>query len=215
VNKEQVQTYLRNLFVDELPGQRKIAERLAEHGLPLISVPGEIGKLLYLLVKMSGAKRVLEIGALAGYSTTWLARALPENGKVLSIELKEEHVQLAAQAVKECGLDGKVSFLTGDAKIHLQNLIDQNEQFDFFFIDADKPNYLTYLEAALELAIPGALVVADNLLLGGRIFCEEDQNPSAVSIRKVNRFLAEEPRLESLIIPIGDGLGIARVLKRD
>lgn len=211
MDRKQVQSYLQALFVDELPGQQNVPDRLEKHGLPQISVPKEVGKLLYLLVKMSGSKRILEIGALGGYSTTWLARALPEEGSLLSLELKEEHIRLAEQTVEDCNLSSKVKFRSGDAAENLVHLRGCGEKFDFVFIDADKPNYLKYLQMTLELANPGALLVTDNLLLNGRIFNEEDQNPSAVSVRMVNKWLAEEPRVESLLIPIGDGVGIARV----
>ncbi|WP_044642406.1 O-methyltransferase [Risungbinella massiliensis] len=211
MERKQVQSYLQALFVEELAGQQNVPERLAKHGLPQISVPKEVGKLLYLLVKISGSKRILEIGALGGYSTTWLARALPEKGSILSLELKEEHIQLAKQTVEDCNLSSKVNFRSGDAGENLAYLRDQGEKFDFVFIDADKPNYLKYLQMALEITNPGALLVTDNLLLNGRIFNDEDQNPSAVSVRMVNKWLAEEPRVESLLLPIGDGVGLARV----
>lgn len=208
---KQIAEYIQNIFVEELPGQSNIYDRLRENGLPQISVPKEVGKFLYLLVKISGAKKILEIGALGGYSTTWLARALPEHGKVLSLELKEEHVRLANTAVRECQLEEKVEFRAGDAGENMGKLIEEGEKFDLFFIDADKPNYMNYLSRALDLANPGALIVADNLLLRGRIFNPEDQNPSAVSIRKVNEWLAKDPRVESILIPLGDGVGVARV----
>jgi predicted O-methyltransferase YrrM len=203
--------YVRALYAQEDEVLASIAPGLDERNMPQISVPPEVGKLLYLLVRISGAKRILEIGALGGYSTIWMARALPEDGRLVSLELKEEHAAFAGANVSKAGLDGLVRFMVGDASESLEKLITAGERFDFFFIDADKQGYIHYLEKSIQLALPGAIITADNLFQGGRIFDESDQAPSRVAIREFNRKIAKDPRLESLLVPIGDGLGVIRV----
>jgi predicted O-methyltransferase YrrM len=207
------QDYIRSLFVREDEVLKQISSGLEARNMPQISVPPQVGKTLWLLARIAGAKRVLEIGALGGYSTIWLARALPEDGHVLSLELKEEHAEFAAENVKKAGLEARVTFMVGDARESLQKLAQAEERFDFFFIDADKPGYPDYLEMAIRLAEPGALITADNLFLQGRIFDENEQSISPVTIREFNRSIAEDPRLESILLPIGDGLGVCRVKK--
>ncbi|MFC4546083.1 O-methyltransferase [Paenactinomyces guangxiensis] len=182
--------------------------------MPQISVPSEVGKTLYLLAKISGAKRILEIGALGGYSTIWLARALPRTGKVVSLEISQKHADFAKENIEKAGLSSLVTYQVGNARESLEQLIRQGEKFDFFFIDADKPSYIYYLEKAIELANPGAIITADNLLQSGRIFDEEDQGPSPQTIRKFNRQIATDPRLESILLTIGDGLGVCRVKEK-
>jgi predicted O-methyltransferase YrrM len=207
----QEKEYVRSLFAKEDEVLKSIEPGLKKRDMPQISVPPEVGKTLYLLAKMSGAKKVLEIGALGGYSTIWLARALPETGKVISLELKEEHANFAMENIKKAGLAERVSFMVGDASESLERLVKEGKRFDFFFIDADKMNYPYYLEKALELAEPGAIITADNLFQGGKIFDEKYQGPSPTSIRKFNRQIATDPRLESILLTIGDGLGVCRV----
>ena len=203
--------YIRKLFVKEDEVLASIDKKLAKRGLPLISVPKEVGYTLYWLVRLVQPKRILEIGTLGGYSTIWLARALPEQGKLISIERKEEHRRLALENIIEAGLSSKVEIVIGNASDVLQMLLKKEERFDFFFIDADKVNYVEYLEKAIQLAQPGAVIAMDNLFLSGRIWDDNDQNPAPQAVRKVNQKLASDPRLESLLLPIGDGLGLARV----
>ena len=154
--------YINSLFVSEDDVLASIEKGLIERGMPKISVPPEVGKTIYLLAKMVGAKRILEIGALGGYSTIWLARALPEDGQVVSLELSSAHAAFAQENVQRAGVGDRVTFCVGDAQESLKRLELQGETFDFFFIDADKENYPTYLESAFRLAHPGAIIAADN-----------------------------------------------------
>lgn len=208
---QEVKEYIRRLFVEENEVLRSIEDGLAQRGFPQISVPSEVGKTLSLLAKIAGAKHILEIGALGGYSTIWLAGALPEDGTLTSLELKQEHADFAMENVRKAGFAEKVTFLVGDASKTLTTLIDAGRKYDFFFIDADKPNYVNYLEMSLRLAHSGSVITLDNLFHGGRVFDESDQNPAPNTLRQVNQMLANDPRLESIILPIGDGVGVAWV----
>ncbi|GAA5344613.1 O-methyltransferase [Planifilum fimeticola] len=207
--------YIRTLFAREDEVLRSIEGGLADRGMPRISVPPETGKTLYLLAKMSGARDILEIGALGGYSTIWLARALPKDGRLISLELKEEHAAFARENADRAGVGQQVEFRVGDASELLNALENEGVSFDFIFIDADKERYAEYLERSIRLARPGAVITADNVLRGGRVCDESDRTPSTVAIRRFNEGLSRDSRLESMLLPVGDGLAVARVRSTD
>lgn len=140
-----------------------------------------------------------------------MARALPEHGKIISLELKEEHAQFARENIAKAGLSEQVELIVGDALESLNQLEKEQKRFDFFLIDADKLNYPNYLEKAIRLSNPGAVITADNLFLRGRVFDEKNQAPSPVTMRRFHQQIASDDRLESLILPLGDGLGVCRV----
>lgn len=189
----------------------RVLEGLKESGMPDISIAAGYGRLLTLLVRMSGSGKLLEIGALGGYSGICLARGLREGGSLLSLELLPSYAETAQRHVEEAGLGRFVTYRTGDAKESLAALKAEGRTFDFFFIDADKEGYPVYLDYALELAEPGALIVADNVFLRGRTLDSAKQGPAVRAVRSFNERIASDPRLESTILPGYDGLAIARV----
>ncbi|MBL0388310.1 O-methyltransferase [Tumebacillus sp. ITR2] len=203
--------YVRAVFVREDETLQAVRTSITEAGMPSISVASEVGKLLELLVKMTGAKRVLEIGALGGYSGIVLARALPQDGELVSLELLPEYADFAHENLKKAGLGDKVQYRTGEALTSLQQLHEEGQRFDLFFIDADKVNYSNYLDWAIKLANPGAVITADNVLQGDRILNDAEQGENVVAIRAFNEKAAQDPRLDSLLLPFGDGLVVARV----
>lgn len=189
----------------------KVLETIRANGMPEISVKPGYGRLLTLLVAASGAKRVLEIGALGGYSGICLARGLGAGGELISLELKQEYADLAKQNLTEAGFGGMVSYRVGEALESLEALAAEGETFDFFFIDADKGNYPNYLEWALRLGNPGALIVGDNTLMKGRIMDPETTSPSVAAMRVFNERMTSDPRLDGVVLPAYDGLAIARL----
>jgi len=202
--------YVEGLYPND-PELEAIEASIAEAGMPSISVAGGYGRLLSMLVRMSGAKRALEIGALGGYSGLCITRGLPANGELLSLELLPAYAELAKQNMEKAGYGGNVSYAIGDAKESLKQLVEKGERFQFFFIDADKEGYPAYLEYALKLADSGALIVADNILLRGRTTNFDKKGPAVLAVRSFNEQFATDPRLESTILPGYDGLAIARV----
>jgi predicted O-methyltransferase YrrM len=191
----------------------KNAERA---GLPAINVSPNEGKLLSLLTKVSGARRVLEIGTLGGYSTTWLARALPPDGKVITLEVDPRNADVARKNLKLAGLDERVEVRVGNAADAMRKMAAAGEgPFDLVFIDADKPQYLEYLKLALELARSGSLILADNVIRNGRALDPSPSDANARGVKAFNEAMAAHPRLESIILPIYrdelDGLSISRV----
>jgi len=200
-------------MVPEDDALRRVHERIAEHGMPQISVAPVYGRLLTLLVAASGARDVLEIGALGGYSGICLARGLGEGGRLVSLERDPEYARLAEQNVRDAGLGGRVAleYRVGDAHATLADLAHEGRRFDFFFIDAEKEGYPAYLDAALALARPGALIAADNAILHGRVLDPADGSEAARALRDFNRELTGHPRLTAVILPAYDGLALARV----
>jgi predicted O-methyltransferase YrrM len=198
------------------------ALRANEHaGLPPINVTNLQGKFLELLVRISGVRRVLEIGTLGGYSTLWLARALPEGGRVVTLELDPHHAEMARANLKNAGFFDRVDLLVGSALDTLPTLesrpIAPSDPFDLIFIDADKESYPEYLKAALRLSRPGTIIVADNVVRDGRVADPECDDPRVQGVRRFTELLAAEPRLSATALQtVGtkgyDGFALAVVL---
>jgi len=185
-------------------------------GLPTINVSPNEGKLLYLVAKIAGAKRALEIGTLGGYSTTWLARALPADGKVITLELDQKHAEVARRNLKRAGVADRVEVRMGRATETLRQMIDRHEApFDLIFIDADRPSYVEYLDLSLRLSRTGTVILADNLIRNGRVIEDRPADESARGAKAFNEALAANQRLDSIILPIIrtnlDGLSISIV----
>ena len=212
----RIETYIESLFV---AGDPVLAQNLSDAeaaGLPQIQVSPNQGKLLHLLAKICGAKHVLEIGTLGGYSTTWFARALPAGGTVTSLELRQKHAEVARRNLARADTAARVTIEVGPADETLQRLIDQQvPPFDLIFIDADKPGYPRYLELSLRLARPGTVILADNLIREGAVVDEGAGDENAHAARAFNAILAADQRLESIIVPVlgkkVDGMSISIV----
>jgi predicted O-methyltransferase YrrM len=170
---------------------------------------------MQLLVEMAGARRILEIGTLGGYSAIHLARALPEDGAMVSLEIDEHHAGVARNNIERAGLSEKVEIRVGDAHELLAFLIEDGEEpFDVIFIDADKEGYPAYLDASLRLVRPGSVILGDNTVRGGAVLDPKDTTAQAT--REFNERIARDPRLLGIVLPLIreyiDGLTIARVL---
>ncbi|HYF51736.1 MAG TPA: O-methyltransferase [Planctomycetota bacterium] len=206
--------YMEGLFVPTDDALQSALKDASDGGLPQINVSPCEGKLLYLLAKMNGAKRILEIGTLGGFSTIWLARALPSDGGMISLELSEHHAKVARRNVERAGLSRLVEIRVGAAMLSLDAMISGGEKpFDLIFVDADKENYPGYLERAFKLVRSGSIILADNTLKPA--VWQGRNDPYTNGIRNFNEMLARDPRVETIIVPIVrhslDGLAIARV----
>lgn len=211
----QIDRYVEGLFAPPDPVLEVALRRSREAGLPEINVSRNQGRLLQILAEIAGARRVLEIGTLGGYSTIHLARALPEGGSLVSLELDERYAGVARENIREAGLEDRVEVRVGEAKASLTRMVEEGEgTFDLVFIDADKEGYPEYLEWALRLSRPGSLILVDNAIRGGSVLDPEDE--SARATRDFNEALVRDPRLSALVLPLirerVDGLAMARVL---
>ncbi|OED15729.1 O-methyltransferase [Burkholderia sp. A2] len=170
-------------------------------GLPAINVAPNQGKLLQLLATIRGARRILEVGTLGGYSTIWLARALPPGGSLVTLELNPAHAKVATENIARAGFAEVVSVVVGSAKDSLARLVDAGEApFDFIFIDADKDNNAVYLDAALKLSRPGTVIVVDNVVRNGRVADLDNREPDVVGVRDGFARLAAEPALTTTAV---------------
>ena len=166
-------------------------------GLPSISVSPSQGKLLMLLAKLGGAKRILEIGTLGGYSSIWLARALPAGGRLISLEANAKHAEVARGNIARAGLSDVVEVRLGDAGQSIQQL---TGPFDLVFIDADKKSIPHYLEWSIKLSRPGTLIVVDNVIRDGALIDAQSEDPNVLGARKMHAMIAAEPRLSATTI---------------
>jgi predicted O-methyltransferase YrrM len=210
----QVDDYLGEVLVpsDSALDAARAASTAA--GLPDIAVAPNQGKLLNLLARLIGARSILEIGTLGGYSTIWLARALPAGGHLITLEADPKHAEVARANIKGAGLADVVDVRLGAA---LDTLPSLEDPFDLVFVDADKPNVPHYFEAALRLSHPGTLIIVDNVIRKGAVADASSTDPSIVGIRKMHELIAAEPRVDATALQtVGakgyDGLTFALVV---
>lgn len=201
-------TYLRDLFVDEDEHLQQIRLESIERGIPQIHVLPEEGYLLHFMLRMLNARHVVEIGVLAGYSTTWITRALPSDGRVIALERNPEHADMAREYFLKAGLSDRIELLVGDAT-ELLPTISPRSPFDAVFIDADKDSYPLYLDWAVDNLRIGGMIFAHNALLGGRILDGPGHDGAAEGMRIFHRKIAADTRLLGNIITLGDGMTIA------
>ncbi len=167
-------------------------------GLPEIQVSPTQGKLLHLIARAIAARRILELGTLGGYSAIWLGRALPEEGRMITLEVSSAHAEVAAANLDRAGLSSRVEIRLGDALDSLAALANEGaEPFDLVFIDADKPPAADYLAATLPLCHPGSLIVIDNVVRRGEVLDPASQDPNVIGVRRLFEALAHESRLEA------------------
>lgn len=208
-----VDAYLTEALLDrdEILDQALSDARAA--GLPMINVAPNQGKMLQILAASIGARRILEIGTLAGYSTIWLARALPPEGQLVTLEFSPKHAEVARRNLERAGLSDRVEIRVGPA---LDSLPDLRGPFDFVFVDADKENNPAYFDWALKLSRPGTLIVVDNVVRMGSVTARLD-DVAVQGIRRMNEIIAAEPRVTATAVQtVGakgwDGFCLIRVL---
>ncbi len=196
-----VDRYITDLFVPDDPVLEAALEVSTASGLPPHNVSPNQGKLLMLLAQLRGARTILEIGTLGGYSTIWLARALPADGHLISLEFNPKHAEVARANIARARLQAKVEVRVGRA-IDTLPLLEQegHSSFDLIFIDADKPSNPDYLAWALKLARPGTLIIGDNVVRDGAVIDAASTDPNVQGIRRFNELMAAEPRLSATAI---------------
>ena len=211
---KEIDDYIEKLFAPQDAALEAAMRDSQRAGLPEIQVSPNEGKLLQLLAEMVGARRVLEIGTLGGYSAINLARGMAEEGVLISLEIDERHAEVARKNIERAGLGEKIEIRVGDARELLAELVERDERpFDLVFIDADKEGYPEYLEWSMRLSRPGSLILADNTIRGGSVLDPRDD--SARATRDFNEKVANDPRFSAIVLPLirerVDGLAIARV----
>lgn len=214
---EAVDQYISQLFHDEDDCLKATEQSIIESGIPQISISPNQGKFLHILAKLCNAKKILEMGTLGGYSTIWMARALPENGTLVTLEIDKKHAEVAQQNFNRCGLASKIEIRLGKAIDILPKLEAEGAgPFDMIFIDADKPPYTEYFQWALKLSKPGTLIIADNVIREGKVLLEESPDEMVTGVKRFNEFISQCPDVTATIFQtIGakehDGMAIAIV----
>ena len=189
----------------------QLRQETSAHPLSRMQISPEQGQFMDVLLRAMNAKKVIEIGVFTGYSSLVMARALPEDGKILACDIDEETTKVARRYWQEAGVAHKIDLRIGEAEETLGKLIGENRsgEYDFAFIDADKEKYETYFEQVLTLIRPGGLIAIDNTLWSGSVVDETIQDADTVAIRKLNRSLHGDDRVHLSLVPIGDGLTLA------
>ena len=196
-----VDDYITALFIPVDPALDAALADSAAAGLPDIAVSPAQGKLLTVLARAVGARNVLEIGTLGGYSAICLARALPPDGRLITLEYSPKHTEVARANIARAGLADRVEVIVGPAGETLPRLAAEGRgPFDLIFIDADKTGYGDYLRGSLRLSRPGTLIIADNVVRDGRVTDPADDDPNVVGVRQFNEMLAAEPRIDATIL---------------
>jgi predicted O-methyltransferase YrrM len=213
-----VDRYLEDLLVGPDAALEAALRASTEAGLPAINVAPTQGKLLHLLARVRGARAILEIGTLGGYSTIWMARALPPDGRLVTLEVDAQHADVARTNIARAGLAQRVEVRLGRALDVLPKLAAEAAgPFDLIFIDADKANIPAYFKWALQLSRPGSLIVVDNVVRGGDVIESDSLDPSVQGVRQLNELMAAEPRVSATTIQtVGvkgyDGFALALVV---
>jgi predicted O-methyltransferase YrrM len=217
-NWAEVDQFIADLFVNPDPVLDAAMQASEKSGLPEIEVSPSYGKLLFLLAKMIGAKKILEIGTLGGYSTIWMARALPKTGRLITLEYDPKHAEVARKNIEHAGFARNVEIRIGKALDSLPKIEAEGEgPFDLIFLDADKPNNPAYFEWALKLSRKGSLIVADNVVRWGAITNPKPTDASVSGVRHFLELVAKEKRVTATAIQtVGvkghDGFALALVV---
>jgi predicted O-methyltransferase YrrM len=203
--------YIREVTLREPEVLRNLREQTEDHPRGSMQTAPEQGQFLQLLVRVTGARKILEVGVFMGYSSTWVALALPPGGKIIACDINEEFTERARQTWHEAQVEDRIELRLGPAVATLDKMIENGEAgtFDFAFIDADKTNYAHYYERALTLLRTGGLIVIDNVLWDGRVIDPEVTDADTEAIRTLNRMIHEDPRVAISMATIGDGLTLA------
>ncbi|MFN8165580.1 MAG: O-methyltransferase [Bacteroidia bacterium] len=213
----EVDSYISSLLASEDQVLQSIIQIIDANNWPQQSVSSNQGKFLQVLMKACNAKRVLEIGTYCGYSTIWMARALPPGGKMITLEFDSQYAKVAEQKLNEAGLNDLVKVKQGKALETLGSLAEENEQpFDFIFIDADKPPYKEYFDFAVKLSRSGSIIVCDNVIRAGKVLDDNSNDEKVIGVKRLNESLKNDSRVTATIVQnVGskehDGMVIAVV----
>ena len=203
----QLDSYVSDLLASEDDVLRSVVKSLDTEKMPQNSVFPNQGKLLQILIKLGKVKRILEIGTLGGYSTIWMARALPDDGELISIELDPDYAEVAKKNIKKANLQHKVEVKVGEALSIFKRIDKSAGEFDLFFFDAHKPSYVKYFNWALRHSHKGSLIVADNIIRDGKVLDKESKEEKVIGVQEFNEMLSRNKKVSSTIITNASGNG--------
>ena len=209
---DRLYDYLLQVSLHEPPILKRLREETARHPQARMQISPEQGQFMRMLVQMMDAKRCIEVGVFTGYSSLSVAMALPDEGRIIACDVSEEFTAVARRYWQEAGVNRKIDLRLAPAVGTLDKMLNHGEQgrYDFAFIDADKGNYLNYYERILKLLRAGGLMAVDNVLWSGSVIDKQDKSEDTVAIREFNAALHKDKRIDLSLVPIGDGLTLAR-----
>jgi predicted O-methyltransferase YrrM len=209
---DDIYDYLLKVSLRESPVLAALRQRTAEHPAAAMQIAPEQGQFMALLVKLIGARRCLEVGVFTGYSSLAVAAALPADGRVVACDVSEEYTAVAREFWERAGVADRIDLRLAPAIDTLDELLADGQagSFDFAFIDADKTRYQAYYERSLELLRPGGLIAVDNTLWSGSLIEPAADDADAQALATFNARLLEDPRVDLSLLPLGDGLTLAR-----
>lgn len=209
---DKLYRYLLDVSLREAPLLKKLREETARDPMAMMQIAPEQGQFMSLLVRMLAATRILEIGVFTGYSSLAMALAMPSDGYLLACDVSEDWTRVARRYWREAGVEQNIELRVAPAIETLDGLLadEHTAPFDFAFIDADKENYAGYYDRVLRLTRPGGVIAIDNVLWSGSVIDERDHDPDTVAIRAFNAQLRDDPRVDISLVPIADGLTLAR-----
>jgi caffeoyl-CoA O-methyltransferase len=209
---DRLYRYLLDVSLREPPALARLREETAAHPRAGMQISPEQGQFMQLLLRLTGARRVVEVGVFTGYSSLAMALALPPDGRILACDVSEEYTAVARRHWAEAGVAGRIELVLAPARETLDARLAAGEagSYDFAFIDADKGAYLDYYERLLRLLRPGGLIAVDNTLWSGAVADPKDRAPDTVALREFNARLRDDDRVDLSLVPIGDGLTLAR-----
>lgn len=204
--------YLLSVSLKETPEQEALRVETAKQAYSMMQISPDQGQFMALLLKLINARRVIEIGTFTGYSALTMALALPENGELIACDVSKEWTSIGQRYWKQAGVADKIDLHIAPASKTLKSLIDngQSSTFDFAFIDADKESQIHYYQLCLELIRPGGLIAIDNVLWGGSVADSRNRDIDTAAIREFNDYVYQDTRVDISLVPIGDGLTLAR-----
>lgn len=208
---EEVYNYILDHYVPENELLNELLKETEALSIPLIQISPEQGKFLYLICKMIKAKYALEIGTLTGYSAIHIASGLVNNGKLITVEKIKAHGDIAEKYLAKSGLSGKAEVVISSALEYMEKLVSEKRKFDFIFIDADKTSYPDYFREALNLSDTGTVITFDNMLKDGRVILDPGDDADLKAVQLTNKIISGSREVESLLIPIGDGITVCVV----
>ena len=209
---DKLYDYLLSVSLRDNPVQKKLREETDKLEWGMMQISADQAQFMFLLLKLINAKRIIEIGTFTGYSALVMAHALPDDGRIIACDVHEEWTSMGKPYWEQAGVADKIDLRLAPALDTLAQLMNdgQNESFDAAFIDADKQNMLNYYEYCLKLLRPGGLIMIDNVLWGGSVVDEDKNDDDTVAIRATNQFVFQDERVDISMVPIGDGLTLAR-----
>ena len=209
---ENLMAYVRSVGAREDDDLRRLREETAAHPRAQMQISLEQGQFLALLIELLGAKRTLEVGTFTGYSAMWVAKAMGPSGRVVALDVDKDFTAVARRHWKQAGVDRQIDLRLAPAAESLQRMLEAGEAgaYDFAFIDADKTNYDAYYEYALKLLRRDGLIAIDNVLWSGRVADPTERGEDTVALRTLNAKIAKDERVTVSLVPIGDGLTLAR-----